>query len=918
LEIEKKYSLLLEENERLNSKLAELEGKFVNLNSNFIKLKNQIDNASEGIFQTSVDVTYINVNNALAKLYGYDSPEEFMHDRNNISEQSYLNSSQREAFVSLMERDGYVKGFEYQVKKKDGSIIWFYEDARAIKDDKGDTDYYEGFVVDITQRRQIENERDLTLTRLEKLLDHSDQGVLFENFNSEIEYANNKFCKLFGIPDPKIFLGMICTDLAEQSKQYFKSPDEFINRINFILENNEIVLNDVLYLADGRVFERDYIPIFLEDNEKESYWLYRDVTERKALEQKIKNEEEKFRLIAENTSDGILLINNKSEIEYVSPSYYHQLGFGINDGRPVFDDKDIYNLIHPDDRDELFAQIFDGISQKVDSLKYQYRAKNKDDIYIWREDNTRFIYDNDGNYLKSYVVSRDISERKQFEEEIKLLSKTIEQSPLLVYITDVFGNISYINDNVISVTGYSKSELLGNNPSILKSNLQENFFYNNLWETIKSGHNWTGDFVNRKKNGDLYWQHSLISPILDSKSNITHFVAICEDITAQKKVEKELIDAKQKAEESDKLKTAFLQNISHEIRTPLNGIIGFSNLLNMGGNTEDDIKEITSLIQSSGQRLIEIVNNIIDISRIETGQISITNKLFNLNNTMDDLFVKFKSEAEQKNIKLFYKKHKSDSQSNIDCDEDKLNNIFSNLLKNAIKFSETGFIRFGYYFKKNKLYCYVRDTGLGIPEEKKHHIFQKFVQVDYSTSRRFEGAGLGLVICKGYVDKFGGNISYKSKVGKFTIFNFSIPIKRILPVVSKVKDQPEFNNSKCSKILVAEDNVSNLFIYKRILEKNGFETLEAQDGQEAIDMVKNNSDIKIILMDISMPKVDGLTATKQIKEFNPNIYIIVQTAYNIDDFSFNNKEIFYDDFITKPIDYLLLIQKIKSILSFSN
>jgi len=303
-------------------------------------------------------------------------------------------------------------------------------------------------------------------------------------------------------------------------------------------------------------------------------------------------------------------------------------------------------------------------------------------------------------------------------------------------------------------------------------------FYTDLWTTILSGKIWHGELINKRKSGELFWISKSISPITDTEGRITHFVSIGEEITEKKRIEAELIRAKEKAEESDRLKSAFLANISHEIRTPMNGIMGFAELLKEPDLSPENQHEFIGVIEQSGQRMLNIINDLIDISKIEAGETILRIRETNVNKMLHELHLFFMPDVNQKNIYFDYHCDLSDDESIIETDVTKLNQILTNLIKNAIKFTDNGSIKFGYKYKDNMLEFYVTDTGPGIPSEQKDLIFERFRQGTHSLNKIHEGAGLGLAISKAYIELLGGSIWIESEIGKGSTFKFDMPIRQ--------------------------------------------------------------------------------------------------------------------------------------------
>jgi len=366
------------------------------------------------------------------------------------------------------------------------------------------------------------------------------------------------------------------------------------------------------------------------------------------------------------------------------------------------------------------------------------------------------------------------------------------------------------------------------------------------------------------------------------------------DISKVKETENELIAAKERAEESDRLKSAFLANMSHEIRTPMNGILGFSELLKEPGLTGEQQQEYIRIIEKSGTRMLNIINDIVDISKIESGQMKVSLSETNVNDQIEYLYNFFKTEAGNKGILLSYKCALSIKDAVLLTDREKLYAILTNLVKNAIKYTNTGSIEFGYSLDSVRdkasldttiktIEFYVKDTGIGITHDRQVAIFERFVQADIADKMARQGAGLGLAISKAYVQMLGGKIWVESEERKGSTFYFT------LPFYSGEKDQNVTKNEiqaaakkyemKILKILIAEDDDSSAKLMTIMVGKFGKEILRAFNGVEAVEICRNNPDIDLILMDIQMPEMNGYEATQQIRKFNTEVIIIIQTAF---------------------------------------
>jgi len=379
----------------------------------------------------------------------------------------------------------------------------------------------------------------------------------------------------------------------------------------------------------------------------------------------------------------------------------------------------------------------------------------------------------------------------------------------------------------------------------------------------------------------------------------------------------ELIAAKEKAEESDRLKSAFLANMSHEIRTPMNGILGFTDLLSNPILSGNEKEKYINIIKKSGDRMLNTVNDIIDVSKIDAGQVEITKFIVNINKEIETQYDFFKGEASTKGIRFNLINELPIQESFILTDKVKLNSILCNLIKNAIKYTDKGSIEI-YSGKKEAMFEFkIKDTGIGIPEDRIKSIFNRFEQADITDAHARQGSGLGLSITETYVKMLGGNIGVQSELGKGSTFYFTLPW-----IEKQEKSVPLKDNLDISKVfdkqinlLIAEDDNTSFEFFKIILERDVNKIIRTTNGEETVNYLKNNTDINLVLMDINMPVLNGFEATKQIKKFRPELYIIAQTAYALVGDEEKALQAGCNDYISKPINVEELKQKINKYLS---
>lgn len=524
--------------------------------------------------------------------------------------------------------------------------------------------------------------------------------------------------------------------------------------------------------------------------------------------------------------------------------------------------------------------------------------------------------------LKASSILKEEKERKALElilrESEKRFRIMFELSPAGIILIDEKGTIIEVNNSFCETLGYSRKELLSNNVKIFSPPSKEAEIEKNITE-ILTGKTLKHEVTNIKKDGTTceiaLYETMIILP--DSKPGI---LSVSNDITERERVHHELISAKEKAEESDKLKSAFLANMSHELRTPLNAIIGFSSLMIDAGSDNETISNL-NIILNSGQHLLSLVEEILDNSMIETGQIKIKYEKTDLNSILYDVKNIIQGEKLKENkteIELILNINPEISDNIIFTDSRKLKQVLINLLKNSLKFTDKGYIEFGYTeiekADSNYLKFYVKDTGIGI--DKKYHnvIFNIFRQIDDTRTRKYGGTGIGLSIAKKIVEMLGGEIWVESELGKYSVFYFTVPlISQKSQQETKPYDTANAveNNFTGRTILIAEDEASNFEFLRILLTKMNFRVLWAKDGMDAINQCKNDLSIDLVLMDIKMPQLDGYDAAKKIKIMRPGLPIIAQTAYA----TLADKEEALnsgcDEYLSKPLQ----IKQLKNLLN---
>jgi PAS domain S-box-containing protein len=738
-----------------------------------------------------------------------------------------------------------------------------------------------------------------------------------------------------------------------------------------------------------------------------------EIKNREDAEQRLVKSEKHFRYLIENITDMIVVLDRRNRITYSSNSVKYVTGFSDEQ----LSGKCFEDFIHSSDR-VRFNVWLNNLSEVPDtSARIEIRIQKRTGEWIYGEAIATNLINNE--VINGIVINlRDISLRKKAEKEIRKLASVMEQSPASIVVTDYEGKIEYVNPMFETITGYCLDEVIGQNPNILQSGRTRPEVFEDMWTTIKKGKVWNGEFINKKKNNDIYTENATIAPITNERGEIVNFVGMKENVT-------ELKHARAKAEEASKAKSQFIANMSHEIRTPLNGLMGFIELL-INTELDERQKHYVDTVKYSADSLLAILNDILDLSKIESGMMELEESDFDVHSSVSVLTSLFYGKAYEKSIQLLLFDDPK-IPAVIKGDSLRINQVIGNLLGNAIKFTPEGgsvLISVSCLDKTEDSVTVrfsVKDTGVGIPSEKLELIFESFSQADSSVTRKFGGSGLGLTISRKIVKMMGSDISVESKVGEGSCFTFDVNFQ-ISPMVSEPKwkkvekkvylqkksdsiifdtvkkyidsfdieaevfedlsgikdiqnsssvilfdgqsdeefmekvkqsvariilvsdsavsvnfeqsdgvvlnipfDAKEFfsavsgelvgneriQNSNTGhgikyngKVLLAEDNRINIELMQSVLDSFGVEVETAEDGEVAVDKFLK-SDFDLILMDINMPKADGIAAASIInrieeEESKKHTPVVALSAHVYSDGNKRLKDADFDDYITKP------------------
>lgn len=637
-----------------------------------------------------------------------------------------------------------------------------------------------------------------------------------------------------------------------------------------------------------------------------------DITDIKDIEKTLKQSESKYRLLIENQTDLIVKVDTKGKFLFVSPSYCKT--FGKSSGELL--GNSFLPLVHEEDRAHTEEQM-KALFKPPYHVKIEQRALTVDG-WRWFSWTDTAVLDENGEVSKIIGVGSDITAKKQAElklrENERLLASMISNLPGYVYRCefDDFWTIRFISPQCQEITGYNPEDFVNNkmkayNDIILPEHREQVF---NDWEYVVQNKSvYEGEYRIRTKQNQIKWMWERGIGVYNDNGDLLYLEGYVEDISHTKSLIEEITRSKNQAEDADRLKSAFLANMSHEIRTPMNGILGFIDLLGEKELTTKERSSYLELIGRSASRLQQTVDDIITISRLETGGIELFVRSFNLKEAVKAVIPEIEALSQNKNI-IFSMLCDDNVLTNqmIQSDEEKVKSILRKILRNAVKYTDKGVVILSCSKQDDFFEFVISDTGIGIEKGREDAVFERFVQVDVEDVNAFQGVGLGMPIAKAYVEMLGGEIWFKSVEGKGTEFHFTLPVN--------VEDHVDVKNihlisstkTRELKILIVEDDDTSVKYLKVLLDDYIGEVHVVTSGDDAVSKMKDTEDYDVVFMDIKLPRMSGYEATRKIREFNSGVLIIAQTAYAVAGDREKALAAGCNDYITKPIAKDILIQ----------
>jgi|GEM_PF-1100549 len=864
-----------------------------------------VDTANEGIWMVDENDRTVHVNSKMADMLGCSLEELYNRTTDDFVHPDEL-SEHREQ--SRLRSRGEAGSYERRFLKKDGSVMWMSVSVSPVSDGKGAFRGAFAMMTDISLRKRAEEDLRDSEEMFRAVAITAKDAIILANSRDEVYIWNKAAEEMFGYDS----LEMRGSKLHNIIGSGINLADKDRNFAHFAETGESDVFGMTLELQcrkkDGAMFpiELSLSRVRLRD-EWYALGIMRDITGRKRAEEMLKGSEARYRAIFENTGTAMTALEPDTTISLANAGFERLSGYS----KAEIEGKMSWtSFVNPEDLEWMKSQ-HNLRRKEPDSAVNEYEFR-----FINRFGETRDIYltiTMIPGTAQSVASLMDITSVRKAERELKAseerFNKAFHSSPVGVTLTTIQDGVCVdVNNEFLRIMGWSREEVIGKETGKLE------LWYNpderkRMLEKIRTDgfiHGMEARF--RTKSGailTMLWAAEIITI-----GEREYLLSSALDITERKRAEEELRAAKEAADAASRAKSEFLATMSHEIRTPMNGIIGLTELLMSSGLSEEQ-QDYLRLVKLSARNLLELINNILDLSKVEAGKVELNIAPFSLRRLMGGTLTLFSSQVRQKGLAFVYSIDE-DVPDELLADGLRLNQVVMNLLGNAMKFTEEGGISVAFEAEpavngKILLHCAVSDTGSGIHADKLSGIFEPFTQVDGSYRRRYDGAGLGLTICRDLVRLMGGEIWVESAVEKGSTFHFTVPCEIAEEIeMSDADEQKHLPGIPTLKVLVAENEAINKMVIVSYLKGAGHHVAAVSNGKMAVEAVSNER-YDMVLMDINMPEMDGIEATKIIREREAerggHIYIVALTAYAMKEDRENFMSSGMDDYLAKPMDF---------------
>lgn len=874
------------------------------------RYKSLVENMPFVLFRYDKDLKHIFVSSNVSELLPFEPEEILGSDFNELGfhreKVDFFKGTIQKVFETGKKTE---KEFQQETQRGLLSLVW-----RLIPeyDDNGTVNTVLGILEDVTELKKIQREKQSSEEKFKHIFNTIPDSVVLSRFEDGLLLdVNEGFLRFTGYRKEEVI------NRSSLDIQLFKDKE---GRSDFIekLKKGPIINEELKFQTKNKkevevLISSSPIHLFGDDL---LISIFRDISEIKENQRRLsetilqlQRTEEKFDSFIEQSPDGIALTDEVGLITNWNKSMEDFSGFERNKAigkkwhevlLTITDNNNIEEKKY-DEHSNLIKEFIEDKHSHEKELKFQSALDLPGRGILYLE-NLLFKIDVKGKFRHG-LISRDITQEKKNHDQALLYKDIFDKNEDGIAILNNDGTYREVNMAYTRIVGYGIDELKGKDSSVILGKK----LYTEVFKVYEFQNIFDGELRATTLDKKKIYLDYLLFPVKSGEETLC-IVQIIRDITERKEAEQNLIEAKRRAEDADKLKTAFLSNMSHEIRTPMNSILGFSTLLENPNLSEQQRLKYIEFINKNGENLLNLIGDIIDIAKIESNQLRIKKSSCNLNYLVTELKESLEKvkELEGKNDVELRLSYDQDRLISIFTDCHRLRQVLVNLIYNAIKFTHKGYIDFGYkIMDDSEILFHVKDTGIGIPEEMKDKIFERFHKDETSVKKSYGGAGLGLAISSQLVKLLGGEIWVESAVGEGTSFYFTIPY--IGSKAKKAQKTSEESHSieinwESKKLLIVEDDSFSTELITEFLSKTRANILFADNGRKAVDIFSENTDIDLIIMDIRLPELSGIEATLEIRKQNPDIPVVAQTAFAMEEDRLMAKTAGFNEFMVKPLN----------------